>query len=265
MKFDYFIYDNVNSLSMGLDVCYFNNSSQGDSISNDSKYDWTLLSLFDGAYQPFIYSHFEDTLQFEFSVCKRNCYGVDDSIFSPSEASKIKRWLNRGQSCRLILSSALDIYYQGSFNVTQVIYSSNIVGFNLTFKSDRPFGSKMISPYSGTVTKDSPIIVIDQSDNIGYVYPSLQLTLKESGDLKLTNKIDNRQTIVKNCTTGEILNFTDTQQLFTSLPSHNVLDDFNFVFQRITNTFNNAVNEISSNLSCDYVMTYVPSSKVVIL
>lgn len=50
--------------------------------------------------------------------------------------------------------------------------------------------------------------ISDTSDDEGYIYPDITITLKAAGDLKITNGFDNRTTVVRGCSSGETLTFT---------------------------------------------------------
>lgn len=62
--------------------------------------------------------------------------------------------------------------------------------------------------FSGSVDKDGSISINDTSDEEGYLYPDITITLKSAGDLKITNEYDKRTTVVRGCSSGETLTFT---------------------------------------------------------
>ena len=47
----------------------------------------------------------------------------------------------------------------------------------------------------------------------------------------------------------------------TSLSSHKIYNDFNFVFFRIANTYANNKNIISVNIPCEITIKYYPVAK----
>lgn len=103
--------------------------------------------------------------------------------------------------------------------------------------------------------------IIDESDDIGYIYPDIQIKCLSSGDLKITNSIENRTTIIKNCSTNEVISVDENLNISTSLSSHKLYNDFNFVFFRIANSYENNQNIISVNIPCEITIKYYPVAK----
>ena len=86
---------------------------------------------------------------------------------------------------------------------------------------------------SGSVNAGSSIVIDDTSDEEGYIYPDISITLKSAGNLEVTNSFDGRKTIVKNCKSGETIQFNKYLQIISSDDGHIVSNDFNYKFIRI--------------------------------
>ena len=156
------------------------------------------------------------------------------------------------------------IFWNGTFNVEEIHSDDVCVGFHLTFTATAPFGYKDKVEFSGSVSKDGSISIDDTSDDEGYIYPDITVTLKAAGDLKITNNFDKRTTVVRGCSSGETLTFTHLLQILSSNKSHELGDDFNYKFIRINNEYGNVVNKLTFNLPCTYSISYNPIAKVVI-
>ena len=158
-----------------------------------------------------------------------------------------------------------DIHFLGTFNVDRVEFRGRLIGFVLHFTSDGPFGYGAEKTFTFNLTPQSTNVINDISDEVGYIYPSsLTVTCKEAGDLVITNSIEGRRTAIDGVSKGEVITFDETMSIIeTSLSSHKVMNDFNFTFFRIANTYDNRRNVISANLNCKISLTYTPRRKVV--
>lgn len=247
----------------GYMLCEFDSSSLS-TATTDSQRTFTSISMFGGKYQPFLYYTYGDTLIMTMSICK-----IDDStdyVITPLEAANLKRWLcsPTPQEFRLGGDDYSSYYWRGSFNVEEMHLGGDRVGFALTFTADAPFGYMNDRTLTGNATKNGTVTVNDTSDEEGYIYPDLSVTLNAGGTLTITNSFDGRETVISNCVSGETITFSRYLQASSSKESHELGDDFNYKFVRISNKYGNAVNKLTFSLPCSYTITYTPIAKVVI-
>ena len=99
------------------------------------------------------------------------------------------------------------------------------------------------------------------SDDEDYVYPNISITCKQAGDLTIHNAREDRTTFIKNCTANEIITM-NYPIITTSLSSHKIQDDFNFVFPRIAGDFVTKENKLTFSLPCSVQLRYSPAVKV---
>ena len=73
-----------------------------------------------------------------------------------------------------------------------------------------------------------------------------------------------RYTQVKNCSSGEILTFDCIHKIITSSghPTQRLYNDFNYVFPRLMNTFDNSLNVFYVSRKCEITINYNPIRKV---
>lgn len=246
----------------GYMLCQFGNSDSN--VAADSQKNFTSISMFNGKYLPIIYASYTDALVLKMSVC-RAC-GSKSYIISPTECSSLKKWLNSptAEELRLGGEDYNGYFWSGSFNIEEVHYAGKCIGFDLTFTATAPFGYKNSVSMSGSVNANSSIVIDDVSDEEGYIYPDISITLKSAGNLEITNSFDSRKTIIKNCKSGETIKFNKYLQITSSDNSHNINDDFNYKFIRIHNIYNKTSNTLTFNLPCSYSISYTPIAKVVI-
>lgn len=101
----------------------------------------------------------------------------------------------------------------------------------------------------------------DTSYEEGYIYPQMEITVKEDGDLIIHNSIENRETCITNCRANEVITM-DYPVIKSSDSSHNIQNDFNWTFFRIANTYNNSRNDLVVTLPCSIKIKYSPIVKV---
>lgn len=263
-----FTYDGVSLADMGYIVCKFDGGGASlDGINTDSQRDWDNISVMWGKFMPWTVSTFGDRLEMEFSIMKEPC-GDNSLVITPAEMVQLKRWLSRptAKILRFPEEEGFEhIYYEGSFNVEEVwLNAEGRYGANLTFTCNAPAGFYDYETVTGEIAANESFTINDVSDEVGWIYPTLEVTLKDAGELRLTNSFDGRTTVVKNCTAGETITFYNTQQIMSSNGAHAIHDDFNYKFIRISNSFKNNENTISSNLALSYEFTYKPIAKAVI-
>lgn len=259
-----FIFRGETLSSHGYMICEFDNRSSASTVTTDSQKEFASIPMFNGKYHPILYHTYGSSLIMEMDICKLE--DSDSQLITPEESALIKRWLNSSNSheLRLCDENYSNYFWNGTFNVEEVHYALGCIGFHLTFTSTAPFGYKDKVELSGSVVKNGTIIIDDISDEEGYIYPDITITLKSSGDLRITNDFDRRETVVRRCVSGETLTFTHLLQILSSNGSHELGDDFNYKFIRINNKYDKTVNRLTFSLPCTYSISYNPIAKVVI-
>lgn len=268
MQFVDFEYDGTSLSSKGMIVVSFD-GMQDDDIITDSQRSFESISLFNGKYQPFVYSIYEDRLEIDFSIGRNICSNdVEDYFLTVAQLESLQYWLNRPTAHKFkILQDAeyVNIFWEGSFNMDWVKLGEKVIGVNLHFISNRPFalGEKEVFAEEN-LNQDNVIYIIDSSSDEGSIVPSVEITLKEDGDLELTNTFNEKEirTIITGCKADEVITFSSALQIKSSDSSHKVMDCFNWVFPRIYNVYGNNINRFSSNLDCECTISYNPIRKV---
>lgn len=212
-------------------------------------------------------SKYSDCLSTTFSICKNPCL-YEDLTVSEEEYRALIRWLNRRQFLSfafLPLDANEDkCYYDASFNVSQIQLSGQLYGLELTMTTNRPYGYGETEVVIWNITDPDTTLIkfVDNSDELGYLYPDLQIVCRQAGDLDLWNRTENIHMIIKNCSLNEQITIYGTEQIInTSDINHSIWNDFNFNFFRIGNSSTNRVNEIICSLPCEITMNYIPIRK----
>ena len=262
-----FVYDDISLQSVGFIIGGIDSSSSAETVDTDSQRNFNSVTTYLGKYHPFTVATYDDALVMRFSIVKNPCQDEDGEI-SLSDMVYLKRWLSRPTPHVLRFSDPeySDVYWEGSFNLSEIHLGGKRVGVELTFTCNRPYGIRDVDEVTGSVDAGGSFVIYDASDDEGYLYPELKITCKQGGTLQLTNSFDGRVTEVKNVENNEVITFSPTLQITSSSDTHKTLmDDFNFEFLRIGNDFRTNKNEITSSISCDYSYVYKPAAKVVIV
>lgn len=89
----------------------------------------------------------------------------------------------------------------------------------------------------------------------------MEIVILEDGDLNIHNAIENRNTYIGNCVAGEVITM-DYPVIQSSIPSHDIQNNFNWVFFRIANTYENNRNDLTISIPCKIKIKYSPIVKV---
>ena len=266
-----FQYDNLYLSDFGFVVCSFDNSSGDNTISEGSEITFDLTPVSMGANYLLAGAKYDGAVTAEFDICKIpkckiNDAFDDDFYVSYDEERDISRWLNRKEMLPFMLIS--DHYegvrFDGSFNISKYEYGGNVVGFHLKFFSNKPFGY-LDTYYKFSISQaNGEKTIYDYSDEIGYSLVDMEVTVKQAGDLKITNTFDGKEIIVRNCVQNEKIQFTSSQQIISSDNNHanTIMNDFNFIFPIISNSFKNRKNTFIFSLPSDVVIKYKQIRKV---
>lgn len=265
-----FIYDGVQLSSLGYFVCTFD-SGGTDSSSTGSEITFNSVKQHGGTYYAQTGTEYEQYFSTTFSICRDITDGPGQEI-SLADYRKLMRWLNRRQFHDFVLIDPKedgwkDITFQGSFNVEKIEFSGNIIGLNLTFNTNRPFGVGKSTTIAFSIeAANGTYSIANDSDEIGVLYPDLfEVTCKQDGDLTITNNPEGRVTFIASCTSGEKVTMDCANQIITSsLASHKkIYNDFNFTFFRLYNSYSGRVNVVTFSMPCDVKIVYRPIRKVV--
>lgn len=260
-----FEYDGYFLSDFGFMICSFGDKGL-ETISNGSKISFNTTPIFNGSKSLLIQDKYDDNIETSFAICKNPCVtsSRDVEIITSQDESQIMRWLNRKRfkKFRVLQEGYEDIYFEGSFNVDKYILDGNVVGFELTFTSNRPYAIYEPIIYNFSIpTENSSYVINDISDEIGHIYAKVKITCKASGDLIIHNSIEDRNTVIKNCTENEVIEL-DNPIITTSLLSHKIQNCFNFNYVRIANTYENTLNKLTFSLPCEVELSYSPIKKV---
>lgn len=262
MKAYDFTYDNRNLSDFGMMLCNFGDKGL-DTISNGSQITFNTVPTLGGTNHNLTSTQYEDCLETTLQICKHSCNGEVQEITS-AEHRELTRWLGRKKflKFKILDEDYIDLYFEASFNISRIELDGKLYGLELEVHTNRPFALKepRIINIKNTMA-NGKYSINDTSYEEGYIYPYTEITVTESGNLKIHNAIENRDTYIANCVAGEVITM-DYPIIQSSISSHNIQNDFNWTFFRVANTYNSSRNDLTVSLPCSIKIKYSPIVKV---
>jgi len=266
-----FLYDGI-SLNTFDNGKYVMTSFEANTTPTEGQRNISQTPLFFGKERPFIYQTYDSTLSFSISIIKNPC--MDDSTYiSTTEMEKLKRWLCRPEPHKFeiyedsnwgdLFNQYQNIYWEGTFNLTEEVVGSRRIGATLNFISTTPYALQQERIITGEVEPEGEVLIEDDSVEIGYIYPTIKIFCFEDGDLKIKNSFDDRTTILRNCVRNETVTFSKYLQISSDKTNHDIYNDFNYQFLRIGNSFDTNKNNLTFSINCEYEIRYNPIRKVI--
>lgn len=264
MNANNFEYDGRYASDFGLIICTIDSPEMITSLG--SELNLNQVPIRNGA--EFLVSNptYDTPLETTFQVIKYDCKRGYEEL-SINEHREIVRWLNRKtpRTLRLIgEDSSYDyVHFEGSFSsISKIEINGRIYGYELHFVSNHPYALGDTVNLLIKATRNNYVYEFeDVSDEIGYIYPKMKITCTQDCDLSIYNSIENRTTTIANCLQGEVIQFDEYLNISTSLPSHKIQNDFNYVFFRIANTYEDRINSIKISHPCTIEIEYTPIVK----
>lgn len=257
-----FWYDGIALSDMGYIICSFDKKNI-DTKPTVSELKFETIATMNGSKFELVNSKYEDCLGIVIQICKKPCNNSAMEI-SAGELAELNQWLCRKEFHRFkaITDEYTDIYFEGSFTIEKIEFCDKVYGAELTLTTNRPFGvlEDVVYSFDNTAGNKS-FEIIDLSTIEGYIYPKLEITILENGDLSMSNETDNDICIIKNCMADEVITI-DYPIISASLETHKIQNDFNWVFPRINNSFRNKKNKYTVTLPCKIKLVYSPAMGV---
>ena len=262
MKAYDFEYDSKTLSDFGMIICTFGSGGL-DTVSNGSEITFNTVSTLNGSEHRLTSVEYEDCIEKPIQICKHSC-DTDVEEISPSELRELTKWLSRKKflKFKLLEESYIDLYFEAYFNISRIELDGKVYGLELELKTNRPYALK--EPKIITIKNlevDGKYSFNDASYEEGYIYPYTEIIVNADGNLNIHNAIENRDTYIANCISGEVITM-DYPVIQSSISSHNIQNDFNWNFFRVANTYENSRNDLTISLPCTIKVKYSPIVKV---
>lgn len=267
-----FLFDGQKISDYGMIVCNIDKTSGVEVISSGSDITFNQVKPSSGNIFNIASSTYESPLSNPIQICKNPCIfkTQEDMFLTVDEVSALQRWLcrkNEYKRFQIDDDKFKNIYWNGTFSAKQIVLNSQIIGLELTLYTDSPYA------YMNEVTIEHDCLagasfdLYDNSDEVtdisNQVRPYVEISISSDGDFKLSNSMDEKYTVIKNCKKGEVIKLNGKNKIITSSnSSHTLSSDFNFYFPRIINTYTERCNTFKVNLDCKIKIIYSPIRKI---
>lgn len=254
----------------GYMLCTFDSSYGAQTVQSGSKITFNKTKMNGGRHYSLLGVQYDECLSTVLNICKDpDCGRWDDNYYiTHDDFRDIAKWLNRPEFLTFRYVDyddfpARQCYFNVSFNLNQIKLGSKIIGIELTAETDAPFG------YGAT---ESDIVnAIDPrycywasvtSDELGYIYPSMEITCLSDGDLNIKNETADCMMTVRNCKAGEVISVNgSTFEISSSDETHRLEKDFNFIYFLLINDYERTKNKITVSIPCELKISYIPIIK----
>lgn len=262
MKVYDFLYDDIYLSDKGFMLCKFD-SSGVETMPNGSQITFNTVSTRNGERHELTSAQYDECLTATLQICKDPCIPNNEEV-SLEEVRDIMRWLNRKEFHKFVLinDEYIDTYFEASFNVSRVEIGGVIVGFELEMFTNSPFAfQEPVKVSIKNIVDNGNKVLVSKSDEEGYIYPEMEITIDKDGDFEIYNELEDRTMLIKNCKQGEVIKL-NYPVIETSLASHKIQNDFNWRFFRIARKYREDANRLTISLPCTIKMVYSPVIKI---
>lgn len=272
-----FMYDKECLSDYKMMIVNFDKGNGINTVSNGSQISFNMVKPLNQNKWNVYGSEYSEYLTATIQICKKpSKFEPDQMELTAAEISHLSRWLNRKEFCKfkILQDDYIDIYFEGSFNISRIEIAGKTVGLELQFISNRPYGYLETLSYSiSTAQSNEQVSLYDQSDEIGFIYPDMTIKCLSDGDLEITNSMEDRSFYLGNVKENELITIHGKEQLIeSSLSAHQIYNDFNFQFLRIgnkyvgntyeENTHEGKKNILTISLPCEMTLSYNPIRKI---
>lgn len=270
-----FIYDDIKLSDKGYIICDFDDESGVEIVDVGSTITFNKIKQDSGRIYTLASATYDECVTATFDICKNDClYGRNEMEISTQQFRELMQWLNRREFLpfRIVDDKQTVCWYNASFNVDKIVVGGKIYGARLTMETDRPFGydDKVTLKNKPLTTAKPTVTIINTSNEIGYLYPIVTIKCLDSGNLTITNDLENCTTIINKCSNAETITLngetqtieTDNENGHTKKKIHN---DFNWEFPRLGTKMEQGQvirdNNITVNLPCEITIEFRPIVK----
>lgn len=216
-------------------------------------------------------SSYDSVYTTPFQIVKKDCNG-ENKYPTHDEIRVLYKWLNRRKYTKFKPvpnnDEYCDVYYFGSFNIQEVFVAGRIIGLTLNFTGNAPYGFGEDNQFQITISEENETFSIygdsDEVDSI--IYPKVEVTCLQDGDLKITNLTTENYIFIGNCLAGEVITLDGEYGIqITSMENKHTTfsSDFNYSYLDIEIGENEGYeNEYEVSMPCEIIITYSPIRKV---
>ena len=267
-----FEYDGKRLSDFGMMICTFDSSGL-ETVSSGADITFNTIKSVGSNKVKMYGSKYEEMYTNPFQICKNPCSNNDNMYFETNEESALQRWLCRKDGYhqfKPIQEDLKDVYWNASFSSKQINLGGKIIGLELTMYTDSPYAYLSIGDINYSVNPNDSFSIFDSSDEVGFIYPIVEITCNGDGKIVLQNNMDKKKLILTNVTQGEIITLDGENKIPVSSANRPDFPNcFNYHYPRIFNKIENGIDVreniftlSSDSVPCDITFKYSPIVKI---
>lgn len=186
---------------------------------------------------------------------------TDYNYLTMQECRQVARWLdvNNYKEFKFGNEDCYNILlYAKVTELTQLSVGNKIVGFEIEFTCNAPYGFSPIQDINISFHSNNPsYTLLNITDEFGFIYPKMMITFLENCDFQIINETENRITKIKNCKKNEKITLDNrTKQITSTNDLHKLNEDFNWGWFRFVSYTDMDKNILSCTNNCNINFTY---------
>ncbi len=199
---------------------------------------------------------FNEPISFSFQIGLNHC-DHNDGYLTQEHASSLMRWLQRTDNYHWLSfcqDGWEDIWFHSQINLQPVYIGGRIAGYDVTVTTDSPYGYSQPYKIQSFIQPGETFNLKDYSDLPGHLYPVLTIIPKGNGILRITTGCNEykRVTEIKDVIEDVEIVLDGNNDLILGVDN---LNNFNFTFPVISNTYRDINNKIINNSNFDLDIT----------
>lgn len=205
---------------------------------------------------------YSEPMSFTFQIVNK-----DGSKIGQEQERRITKWLcHRGEYSWMFIQEHRfsDIFFKANISNPKIIVIQDVIGMEFTVTTSFATCFSDEYEYSFSLTHDDNNVELYlANDDECEIYPYVEITLNEPGDLIIKNTVDNDDYFFKisNVVAGEkIIIDNELPLIETNISTHKAWNDFNKKWLRLYDDY----NHIEVNLECIMTIKYRETRRLII-
>lgn len=239
-----FEFDNISCKEFGVMIAKIGDSNQ-DNVSAGSEIDFKKTYACGSKKWIALSEKYSSPISFTIQIIKVEY----NKVFYAHEVSAIHRWLKKNgyKKFTFIQDEYEDIcVFAKCLTIEEIIIGGKTCGLEIAFETNSALS------YSGEIIKEintqenDEFEIVDLSDEVGSIYPYLDITILENCDFGIKNNLSGNMFLIKNCLNGENITLDQEKGIITtnsSLHKTTIYSDFNYKWMDILNTYEDRINK----------------------
>lgn len=183
-----------------------------------------------------------------------------------NDVERIARWFSREDGFHKfswVTDDDNDFFYNVHINISKIYIGDKIMGLEFDITTDSHYAFRKTKK-TFNVKDSEKIKLYDYSSKFGNKPVHLEISNIGKSTFELAHIFNNKQEmlVITSCNSNEKIVISELKTIFSSDESHDIADNFNYVFPVICNNINTDENVYIANCDCTISFEYLQRRKV---